>query len=250
MAEPPSDQPQPRFLEIDLLRTIAILLMIVYHLGYDLSYFYGFPWDVLSGGWLVLERATAILFLLLVGVSFAVSSDRMERQGLDVRKRYRRTARRGIRILAAALLVTAATYWMDPATYVRFGILHLIALATFLLPLVRPLKEGNALLALAVFWIGRFVGAVRTPLLLPFGWTPPGFTTVDYFPVFPWLAAILLGVAIGSLLYGRGLPTRHLPSTPAARRLAWPGCHSLALYLLHQPLLLGALWVFFRLSHS
>jgi len=92
-----------RYPELDLLRTLAVVMMIVYHAAYDLETLYGWPIDVHGGGWWLLARATLTLFLLLVGVSFAISWDRSG-------KRYRKYLRRGLGILACGLLVSFVTY--------------------------------------------------------------------------------------------------------------------------------------------
>jgi uncharacterized membrane protein len=226
--------------ELDLLRTLAIVMMILYHLVFDLAIYFRFPLDPFSGGWLILERVTAVLFLLVVGMSFVVSWEQKKNQELPLSKRYGRQVRRAAIIGSAAALVSIATYAFDPETYVRFGILHLIALCALLLPIFAPLKEGNALLAIPVFLLGRSAAqtTVKTSLLLPLGLRPEFFETVDYFPLFPWLGAILAGAAIGHCLYNRHLRLR-LPLPRSLPRWALlPGRFSLQIYLLHQPLLI------------
>jgi len=234
-----------RFPEIDLLRTVAIFLMVLYHAAYDLAFFYGTAIDLSATQWTILERITANLFLLLVGVSFAISYGRMERRKAARKEIIRKYLRRGIIILAGALLISMATYLFDPTTYVRFGVLHLIGIGVLLLPLLMRLREWNALLAIPVFLLGNPFSCLHSssPLLLPFGITPSGFATVDYFPLFPWFSALLLGTALGNLLYNRGLLRWHLSSHPALRPLLLPGRYSLWIYLAHQPILLLTLWL-------
>lgn len=227
-----------RYIEIDLLRTLALAMMVVYHIAFDLDYMYG--WPVLRslgvGGWL-LARATATLFLLLVGIGFAISWDR--------RPIYRRQAIRGAKILTAAALVSIATYMFDPPAYVRFGVLHLIGTATFLLPFFAPLKEWNALVGIVIIALGKFIAGAtaQTSFLLPLGIPPQDFTTLDYFPLLPWLGVILIGIGVGHFFYIRNLHWRQLlpEQSPILQSLAWPGRYSLLMYLLHQPILLLAL---------
>lgn len=229
-----------RYEEIDLLRTLAIAMMVIYHTLYDLESFYS--WSVLGrlgiGGWL-LARSTAILFLLLVGVTSAISWGRAPS--------FAKAIRRAVRILGAALLVSFATFFVDPETYVRFGILHLIGFSALLLPLVARLHEGNALFGLGLIVIGNaplFPSACPSRLsivchaLLPLGIPPWGFTTVDYFPFLPWFGILLLGSALGHLLYVRCPQWRSHTACRLSTLLTWPGRHSLLLYLIHQPLIL------------
>lgn len=234
-----------RYPEIDLLRSLAIGLMIVYHAAFDLSFFPTVPIDPFAGGWLALQRVTATLFLLLVGVSFAISFGRMERRGASVREVLWKYMQRSFGLLICAALVSAATFFVVGDQYVRFGALHLIAVAILLLPFLMPLKEWNVLLAAIVLLLGHRLSGVTvtTSLLLPLGLMPAGFASVDYLPLLPWLAPVLLGSALGNLLYNRGLLPRHLPQNRFTALLSLPGRNSLLLYLAHQPVILALLWV-------
>ncbi len=250
-----------RYPELDLLRTAAIILMVVYHFAFDLQFFYGLPLEVRTGGWLVLQRITANLFLLLVGVSGAISHDRMRRKNLGLQAQWLHVGKRAGIILGAGMLVTVATYIVDPSTYVRFGILHLIALSALLLPLLRPLREGTILLGLLVSFPSDTIRSALPPsvLLIPLGAPPVAFQTIDYFPLLPWFATILIGFGLGHLLYVRWtrwretlLPHPHPRPFDLAQgkrgaavlsTLSWPGRHSLLIYLIHQPLILAALWM-------
>lgn len=237
-----------RFHALDLLRTTAITCMTIYHAAFDLSRFYEWDIDVFSPSWLAFARGTATLFLLLSGASAAISLDRM--RTLDPHRRLRKHLLRFARIGGAALLVSVATYAIDPATYVRFGILHLIATAGLLLPLAVPLKERAALLGIGLIGIGLPLRMLRadTALLLPFGVPPAGFRTVDYFPLLPWLGVMLIGYAIGYRFYVRALKRGNVGTFKPVNMptiLLWPGRHSLLLYLLHQPLIMAVLWLLF-----
>ena len=69
--------------------------------------------------------------------------------------------------------------------------------------------------------------------------------TEDYVPLAPWAGVAALGVAAGDWL------TRHplhalAPLGRAPRWLQWLGRHSLLVYMIHQPLLLAALWLVVR----
>jgi uncharacterized membrane protein len=225
--------------EIDLLRTIAIVAMVVYHAAYDLRIYDGWNIAIFEDGWLILARATATLFLLLVGVSFIIAHERSKAKGST----WRRALRRGGIVLGVGLLVTIATWLMDPQTFVRFGILQLIGVSMLLLPFFARCKEGNVLIGAAVITLGsQLKGMIAsTSLLLPLGITYPGFQSVDYFPLLPWFGVVLIGAGIGHLIYVRlgAIPFKH----PLPAWTTWPGRHSLLVYLVHQPVLLGLMWI-------
>lgn len=221
---------QHRFPEIDFLRTAAILGMIVYHTVYDLSEFYGWDIDPMRTGWWIFARTTAILFLLVSGASNTIANSRTEAI-------WRRTLMRSGQILAAAMLVTIVTYGIDASTYIRFGILHCIAVSIFLLPLFRKFREWNLILGLAAIILGNRILGTTTDasLLLPLGLMPPNFISLDYFPLLPWFGVVLIGSAFADFLYIRkgftGIPFT-IP------RLNFLNRHALIVYLIHQPIIL------------
>ena len=248
-----------RYVELDILRGIAILLMIVYHTAYDLRIFYGWNIAVFDGRWWLLARSTAVLFLLLVGVGAAISHGWVAASRRDAATIWKRSIRRFIRIGSAAALVTVATYIIDPGTYVRFGILHLIAVSALVMPVVAWLWTGGAetqrrcvsatiMIAIIIIIIGPIanVTTIPTSLLLPLGFSPAGFQTVDYFPIIPWFGVILIGYVIGWYLYidvpRVGGPRRSVAAFPQTM-IRFSGRHSLLVYLVHQPVILGVLWV-------
>ena len=226
-----------RFVELDLLRTLAIFLMILYHLAYDLEEFYGWPLGIFEHpGWIAFRVSVAALFLLLVGISFSISWSRTPL--------YKKYLKRGLGVIACGMLVSAVTYGFEPETYVRFGILHLIGVSILLLPFFARFKEWNALLGLG-FGSGLGFGTAKTSLLIPLGIPPQNFMSVDYFPLIPWFGIVLIGYAIGLQVYAKRQPALLLTTHYSLlTRMAWPGRHALLIYLLHQPLLLGALGAF------
>ena len=66
--------------------------------------------------------------------------------------------------------------------------------------------------------------------------------TADYEPFFPWFAPFLAGMAVARIFETqRSWPRIEPRANAVLNALAWPGRHSLAIYLIHQPLLIGAL---------
>jgi uncharacterized membrane protein len=234
-----------RYWEIDLARTLAITMMVVYHTGYNVDFLVpGREHDALGGGWRALQVATGSLFLFLVGLSFTISDASARRRGLDRIARLRRHAWRGIQILACGMVVTAVTRVALGEGFVRFGILHAIGVSLLLAPLVARLGMWNAPLGVGVILVGLAIqrGHVDVPGLFAIVWEPTGRAGVDYYPLMPWFGLVLLGIAAGTLLYPGGRPgmwnTRIGDAPP--RWLTAPGRHSLVIYLVHQPLLIVA----------
>lgn len=229
-----------RLWEIDAARGIAILMMIVFHTVFDLSFFAIYPVNAATGFWRYFAYATASLFLIIVGVSLVVSHARASSSlgGFALAKKY---ILRGAGIFALGLLVTLATYLYLHEGYIVFGILHLIGVSVILAPLFFRLGRWNILTGLACIVIGWAVAPFHGPaLLLPLGVTPAGFTSVDYTPLFPWFGMVLIGLGLGSVLYAGGQRRFAMPDLPAffISPLSFLGRHSLMIYLVHQPVII------------
>lgn len=221
-----------RLIEIDALRGIAIVSMVLFHAAFD-GILLGL-WIFEPYGWplIILVRAVQFLFLGLVGVSVALSSRSAVRQ-----------VWRGAGIFACGLLVSGATWILFPEEYVRFGVLHLIGVSVPLVALMKQRPAAALLLAGLSFWAGQMLEntVVQSEWWLWLGLKPDGFASLDYFPLFPWLAAPLVGLALGEYFYGKKRQPR-LPFLARRTGLAALGRHSLAIYLLHQPILYFTLW--------
>jgi uncharacterized membrane protein len=229
-----------RVWEIDFLRGLAIILMVGYHLLFDLGEFrgikrfLGFSTDLSSVAWTVAQYFFAGLFVVLSGTSSTLS---------------RNNVRRGLRLLAVSLVVTAATYVFDPSSTVYFGILQCLAVSI----LVYGAAFEKARPAACAAWGALVFGlsavlpilkkglAVRFDWLLPLGITSPSFSSFDYFPLVPWLGVFLIGAALGKAVYAskRSLLPWRLPRTFVNAA----GRHSLLIYIIHQPVIMGVLYV-------
>ena len=229
-----------RFLELDFLRALAIILMVYYHIAFDLVIFFDQSIPLGSIGWVILQRTIEVLFLFLVGTSFVLSWDRTPH--------FEKFFKRGMLIYGCGILITISTILMDPSAYVRFGILHFIGMSMIFLPFFRSLNEWNiplGALIISLKDLPRMLTA-NTELLLPFGIRPPAFRSLDYFPMIPWLGVILIGMGLGHFLYIRNKHWRgRFPVGYNAgwlKALLWPGRHALFVYMVHQPIILGIMW--------
>lgn len=234
-----------RIWEIDFLRGVAIILMVCYHLLFDLGEFrglkrfLGFSTDLSTTAWTIAQFFFATLFVVLSGISSTLS---------------RNNVRRGLRLLAVSFLVTAVTYVFDPTSAVWFGILQCLAVSMLIYG--AAFKEARP--AVCAAWGGLVVVlaaalpavkkglAVRSDWLMPFGITGPSFSSFDYFPLIPWLGVFLIGASLGKSVYAskRSLLAGRWPAT----FVNFAGSHSLLIYLVHQPVIMGVLYVLGRLG--
>jgi uncharacterized membrane protein len=238
----PIDVPaRGRIASIDALRAIALIAMIAYHFCFDLRYFRVIAPDLEHGAfWLTARTLILSSFLLLAGVSLVLADAR----NAPVAQFWKHVGM----IAGCAIIVSVATYWMFPVTFIWFGVLHAIAVTLVLArPLVRFPRTSLAL-GLGVIVAGV---AFSHPAFDSFtlGWL--GFMTGkpytdDYVPLFPWSGVLFCGIAAGHALVRNRFAVLARLSTPP-RWLAWLGRHTLAVYMLHQPILIGILWAILRL---
>jgi len=222
-----------RIAAIDIAKGVAILAMVVYHFSWDLSAYQLIGADVgADPGWRIFARSIAATFLFLVGVNLVLANRHGVRPGPY--------ARRLAIILGAALLVTAATWYLfGPNGFVFFGILHLIVVASIL---GVPFLYAPAWVALpfaAFFLAGAHV--LATPAFNGWGFYWLGLSTAlpasfDYVPLFPWFGVVLLGLFAGRLIvrHPDGRPWRWRPHARPWSLLALAGRWSLLIYLVHQ----------------
>jgi uncharacterized membrane protein len=226
---------------IDTARGAAVVAMVVYHLSWDLRYFGYITAEVEDAlGWRMFARAIAGTFLFLVGVSLVLST----RRGFNPRSFLRRL---GI-IVAAAAAITLVTWFVFPDSFIFFGMLHHIAVASVL---------GRAFLRLPVWLV---VGAVPFCFVAPLLFAGPAFDspalvwlglasglprTNDFVPLFPWFGIVLAGIAAARLwpIYASSRSTLLRLGDRTPWQLLWLGRHSLPIYLLHQPILFGLVFV-------
>jgi uncharacterized membrane protein len=233
-----------RFPEIDLARGIAVIMMVVFHIGFDL-YFLGIvPIQASSLPWHVLALSTAGLFLFIVGVSLSISASHA-RRNLSREAFILKYLRRGAGIFLLGIGITLVTWVLLPGLFIRFGILHLIGLAVAASPLYTRFSWANLVMGSAIIFLGPVVAGIRgSDWLLWLGIHPPTFYSIDYTPVFPWLGVVLIGVFFGNILYPGGRQ-RWQPVVPAPVKetVGFLGRHSLAIYLIHQPVILGVIFL-------
>lgn len=237
---------------LDEVRGMAIILMVFYHAGYDLVAIFGVDIPFFFSAQMNLLRD------LMGGTFFFISgcSCRLSRSNL----------RRGLQTLLFAAVMSAVTFLVIPEQVIWFGVLHCLGCCMLLFALLeKPLDRikplPGALLAAVAFYLtftipsGLFGGLTYhftlpralydCGFLFPLGFPSPRFFSSDYYPLLPWFFLFLCGAYAGVYLRDGRFPAwcyrLHL------RPLAFAGRHTMPVYLLHQPVIFGGLWIFFSL---
>lgn len=246
---------KPRIWPIDALRGLALVNMLAYHFMYDWVYIFGLPaawYDIGAVGCHIWQQYICWSFILLSGYSLHLA---------------RRPLKNGLAVAGCAALLTAVTVLFMPSEAIWWGVLHLNACAVLLTALLRPLLEklppaAGPAAAAALFLLTNqlpygYLGFERWRLTA----VPPvlyranlfwlglpdlaRFTSADYFPLLPWLFLFWAGWS-----FARLCPPKRLKNDAPAflKPLCWVGSHTLILYMLHQPLIYGGLWLWQALA--
>jgi uncharacterized membrane protein len=241
------------------MRGLALVNMVLYHLLYDLVYIYAVPvaWFSIRRCF-VWQQAICCTFIIISGISFTLA---------------KRPLRNGLLLLICAAGLTAVTTIALPGQQILFGVLHLLAAAALLTVLLRPLLAkipplAGLCCAVLLFIVLRSLpsgyllfqyplssGLYRSPYLFFLGLPAPGFYSADYFPLLPWYFLYLAGFFAAGYVrdflaflqekfaFVEKKPYRALDDT-----LGFLGRHSLLIYLLHQPVLMGVLYLLLTLQ--
>jgi hypothetical protein len=180
-----------RLLYLDNLRGIAFIFMIIHHIFYfyDVSNNYNTSYAknifVDSSG--IIARS---LFIFLAGVGLSFINNKKEKLQTSFKKRFKRS----LEVAIHAAIISLVTYIYYPSIFVRFGILHFIALATFLLSFIAPYPK----ITLLILIISLFYKAPKiNPLIDTITGSNLNYNMMDWFPLKPWISLMLTGLVFG-----------------------------------------------------
>ena len=229
-----------RYYLLDFLRGICILLVVGYHALYNLSEIFGGEYAFFRHRGMDLFRDCFVgVLIVLAGISCSLT---------------RSNLRRGIKTLLWGLVITAVTAIAMPDQRILFGILHFFGCAMLLWALLGRYLEKIPL------WIGVSVSlvlffATQGLYAASVGWSNSflcyilGFCTghysADYYPLMPWLFLFLAGGFLGRLFREGRVPALFTRDpVPALSRI---GRHTLSIYIVHQPVIYGLMYLFFEI---
>lgn len=239
-----SQAPKNRIWEVDAIRGIAIIEMVIFHLVWDLHFFGWYEANIFQGPWQLFARNIGATFTFVLGVSLTLSYNRVLAQ-TEQPAPFIKYLRRGGFIFGLGMVITVATYFVIGRGFVIFGILHLLGLSVMVAyPFLRMSPWVSLGAGVAALWAGTQLNSIYVsyPWLIWLGLPQTGRIMFDYYPLLPWFGFALLGIFAGYMLYPQGTRRFALPDwseVPPIYGLRFLGRHSLLIYMLHQPILLG-----------
>jgi len=226
-----------RFWEIDSLRGLAIIKMVIFNYSFALSYLaiYTFRQGLMFSG------IAAAVFIFLVGLCLTISYKRVK--NWEPKRIYKKYFSRGLKIFGYGILITIFTFLTFPEATIIFGVLHLIGVSIILGQFFLKFNRLNLFLGLLIIILGFYLQGFRFDFLwlMWLGLIPKNFYTFDYFPILPWFGFTLLGIYFGNIFYKNGkriFKIRDLSRFSLVRFLTFLGRKSLIIYLAHQPVLI------------
>lgn len=225
-----------RLSSVDMLRGIALVGMVIFHVYYILSFLEVTDVTTDEGLLLVLARSVQFLFLGIVGVSMVLSYQ------AKVEGFVKRQVKRALLVLLMAGIVSVVTYFAIGDLYVKFGILHFIGVSILLLAPMIQRKWFLAIVAVGSIFFGEIFEKMWSEwfALYLFGFRVEEGGAIDYFPIFPWISV----VAIGALIAWYGRRGFEVISGLRIGWLEWIGRHTLLIYMLHVPVILFVFFIF------
>jgi len=241
-----------RFIEIDMLRGFAIIIMIIGHVFWDLDYFGLMPMN--DGIYDILKIIVQPMFFLLVGISLVLSKKKIEQmKTYDQNEFDKRLVFRGLKIFGLGIIFTIITLIFIPERPIFFGVLHCIGLSIILSVPFLKIRKYNLLFVVTILFASYVISgySMESPTILHLALgihqSNIGSYTIDYFPLLPWFGICILGIILGDFLYSGNERKFKIPDISRYRPIKifqWCGQHSLIIYLLHQPIIAAAISVF------
>ena len=228
-----------RHLQLDFIRGIAIILMVIFHLSFDLNNFNFINIDIYHGHfWKYFRYLILSLFILCVGIALVLSTQ----NSLDIKK----TFKRFILLISLALLVSLASYFTFAQTWIYFGVLHFIAFASLFALLFLRLVWLNLLFGLSIITL-YFTGFINMHWLYEVFQVPlhlPKYTE-DLVSFTPWFGVILIGIFVAK----KSLYLFPLKENKLTLTIGFLGKNSLLIYIVHQPIFFGLTYAADYLLH-
>ena len=225
-----------------MFRGICIILVVIYHAMFNLTSIFGVDvWMFDSSLMAFLQVFFVCCLAVISGISCSFS---------------RSNAKRGIKTLLAGLIVTAVTYFAIPDQFIVFGILHFFGAAMLIYAALNRLLDKipvalgvclSALLFILTFNIYSVQIYTENPflkILIGIIGVDTGIVSADYYPIFPWIFVFLAGCFLGRLFKEGRVPA--LFKANPVRFLSFIGRHTLLVYLIHQPIVFGGMYLWFE----
>ena len=222
-----------RYDEIDILKGIAVICMIIFHFFYFPNQ-YGFKeikYDTFTLK--TIAKVAQIIFITCVGINLVFARNKNKDNNVHLQRIFK--------VGFYAILMSIFTYIVFKDNYVKFGILHFVAFSSLLLFVYVDDIEMMKLLAtifLTLYVMNKLkpdiFRSVPQPYAFIMGFYNDRYNAIDHFPILPWILLICLGTFIGHYLLNNNIDTpEYLINNNVSNILKSIGKKSLEIYAIH-----------------
>ncbi|MCQ2471394.1 MAG: DUF1624 domain-containing protein [Clostridia bacterium] len=245
----------PRYAFIDALRGICVVSMIAYHTMWDLVYIFGVdaPWFKSDYAY-IWQQSICWLFIFLSGFCWNFGKKHLSR---------------GLLVFVGGAIITLVTMVAMPEDIIIFGVLTLIGSCMLICTLLDPLIKEMPPFPMFIINFAAFLLLKKVPrgyigfgdkvfYRLPtflyknyittfFGFKFDGFKSSDYFPLIPWIFLFFAGYFFFKFLKKNGIVDKWVKTEPTKEVFTTIGRNSFWIYMAHQPVVYGVLYIIFKL---
>jgi len=239
-----------RFIEIDFIKGIAIISMVIFHFFYLSTHMNVKAYDCDSGILRFLARFSHLTFITMSGLNMAISIANKKREDYQLKK-----IKRGVYLIALGLVISYVSKLQFGELYVKFGIMHFMGTATILSSFYTNLPKFSTILAMLIFTFNIilkttpiknwFYDICSTNPFLCFitGILNIKYSSLDHFPLIPYLGFFSLGIGLAYYLYNlKGKKERkyqflgvldNYKDNVIVKNISWMGKRTLEIYVIH-----------------
>lgn len=231
---------EKRFYELDIIKSVAVILMVVFHYFY-MYYLIGKPLMDIDNTLLSLSATLShTSFIVLFGVNLSISYSRSKKKRkLD--EYYNKQIKRAILYLCIGSIISFVSYRLIPDKFIFFGIFQFLAMSV-LGSQMFVFSEMSSIIGLVIFSLLSTLTnkSFKNNIVNNILGLNTGFSSIDYFPFIPYFIYVLLGMVAGHILYKNGERTynmdsldNHVEKNKFLKFLVYISKNSLIIYILH-----------------
>ena len=228
-----------RYVEIDILKGIAVICMVLFHIFYYANNFGYKEFNYNSISFNSLAKIAQIIFIICVGINLALAKKASDYKKESKEDYILKSIKRILKLAFYAISMSIFTYIVFGDNYIKFGILHFIALSS-LITFMFVDKERIIHIILFILIIFFIIKKVYPYLLINIFPKPIGFilglnnnyNSLDHFPIIPWMILICIGIIIGNYLFKKKIKSLTIKNK-LSQSLESLGKHSLEIYIIH-----------------
>lgn len=232
-----------RIYNLDKIRGLTIISMVLFHLMYNINFFREISWyneTLLNKVW---QLSIALSFFIISGITSTL---------LPANK----NIKRGLKTSIVGLLISVSTYIFARDQFIVWGVMNGLGLSMIIGGLLmnnRIFSKKMILIFLLIFALTyniprnslinvSFFNHLYEKNIFPLGFPSDKFVSADYFPIIPWIFAYFSGISLGNFLQKKNFYNKY----GTDNLLAKIGRYSMPIYLIHQVILYPIVILFFR----